>query len=106
MKKTRSNVYLHRIDAHKQCPYCSYKSPSGDKLNIHIDNHHPETAEKKFFCDKCSKGFIYKETHTRHIRYLCKFSDYIPPSRKAQSMSIKFKVQCEYCPEILNTEHR
>ena len=99
-------TYLHRIDTHKQCPYCSYKSPSGDKLNIHIDNHHPETAERQFFCDKCNKGFIYKETFTRHSRYLCKFSDYIAPSRKAQCMSIKFKVQCEYCPEILNTEHR
>ena len=59
--KLRAHKFAkHEVEKHKKCPHCDFKSPTKQKLNMHVDRHHPEHAEKQFFCEFCGKGFIYK----------------------------------------------
>ena len=48
----------------KCCPYCGKKIIQ--KLEAHIDSAHPESGEKKFKCDECSKGFIFESSYRNH----------------------------------------
>ena len=35
-------------------------------IQKHIDYIHPESGEKKFFCDHCDKGYIFEPTLYYH----------------------------------------
>ena len=88
----------HDIDKHKQCPCCNFKTPQKQKLCIHIDVHHPEYDEKKLFCDKCGKSFIYELSLKQHVNFRCKFSEYEQNERK--------KVfNCDHCHMTFTKKH-
>ena len=59
------------------CSHCDSKCKKFGGLKNHIDTTHPETGEKKFFCNVCNKGFIYKSTVALHraknscIKHMC-----------------------------------
>ena len=95
----------HDIDRHKKCPCCDFTALDKQKLHIHIDIHHPEYDEKKLFCDKCAKSFIYESSLKHHVNFKCKFSDYVTnvtkPKLKNQR---KTNVKCDHCSEILNNK--
>ena len=94
----------HDINKHKKCPCCDFKTPQKQKLYVHIDNNHPEYDEKKFFCEKCGRGFIYELTLTQHSKFTCKFSDYEERKRKKGKKKLaskKLNIKCDYCSEIL-----
>ena len=63
---------MHEPEKHKKCPCCEFTASRPVNWALHIDNHHPEHGEKKFFCKKCQKGFIFKLSCTYHY---CKNSD-------------------------------
>ena len=56
----------HEKNGQKICPYCDYKIKEIQSLKYHIDTKHPEHAEKKFFCDVCKKGFMFKSIFSSH----------------------------------------
>jgi hypothetical protein len=88
----------HDIDKHKRCPCCNFKTPQKQKLHIHIDVHHPEYDEKKLFCDKCAKSFIYELSLKQHVNFRCKFSVYEQDQKK--------KVfNCEHCHMKFTKKH-
>ena len=64
----------HDTDKHKKCPCCDFTSMKTQQLYIHIDNHHPEHADKKFVCDKCGENFIYESSLKHHENSRCKLS--------------------------------
>ena len=67
-KKLQIHKYnKHAVERHKNCPYCKFKSPSTQKIHQHIDRNHPETGKKELFCEKCGKGFIFKESLKDHL---------------------------------------
>ena len=70
----------HQFGKKKCCPYCDHKSAGGwPDLKYHIDYHHPKNGDKKYFCDTCNEGFIYKESvklhknskHQKHVCHIC-----------------------------------
>ena len=71
-----SSLLEHKTEKHETCSYCDYKIKSQkDKacnwqsaLKYHIDSNHPEHGEKKFFCNVCPKGFIFKSVFSAHLR--------------------------------------
>ena len=70
--KLRKHRYeKHEPEKHKPCPYCEYKSPNADCINVHIDRLHPEHGEKTFYCDTCGKGFIFKTSFHEHKWFYC-----------------------------------
>ena len=78
------------------------------KLNMHVDRHHPEHADKQFFCEFCGKGFIYKATLNHHTTYDCKnftsakkvHKKIIEKQWKEKNKS-KVSIKCDYCEEVL-----
>ena len=98
----RHVLQKHDIKSHKNCPCCDFKTPQKQKLYVHIDNNHPEYDEKKFFCEKCGRGFIYELTLTQHSKFTCKFSDFQKSKNgKKKLISKKLNIKCDYCSEIL-----
>lgn len=93
----------HEIEKHKKCPYCNWRTPQSQKIPVHIDHHHPETGEKKFFCNKCDKGFIHKASHTNHTKFRCRFSEYVNTYTNP-NRDTKLGLHCDYCNDILNSD--
>ena len=122
----------HKNKARVKCPHCPKHLPGKDKVEIHIDRVHPETAEKKFGpCEFCGKTFIYEKTF-KHHKFECtkqgyrkKYMDnlrakgyfqgaygFYARKRKEEkarsnvpgpySGGKKYNVKCDYCPEIFN----
>ena len=56
----------HEKNGQKICPYCDYKIKEIQSLKYHIDTKHSVHAEKKFFCDICKKGFMFKSIFSSH----------------------------------------
>lgn len=54
---------------------------------------HPESDEKKFFCNHCPKSFIYKDTLKKHIDAIKEKAKYQP----------KVNINCDYCNETFET---
>ena len=98
----------HKIENHKKCPYCEYRSPRTQKLHIHIDMNHPETAVKNFLCEKCNMAFIYKESFSDH-KFNCIHGDYYKINRnknakKSYAKRIpRYTFKCDYCDELIET---
>ena len=75
---------------------------------MHVDRHHPEHADKQFFCEFCGKGFIYKATLNHHTTYDCKnftsakkvHKKIIEKQWKEKNKS-KVSIKCDYCEEVL-----
>ena len=75
---------------------------------MHVDRHHPEHADKQFFCEFCGKGFIYKETLNHQTTYDCKnFTSAKKVHKKKNEKQWKEKnkskvsIKCDYCEEVL-----
>ena len=71
--KIRLNKHIrvkHNVENHKQCPHCEYRTPYNQKLYIHIDGKHPDHGEKTFFCDHCSKSYIFEASLKKHLENL------------------------------------
>ena len=49
------------------CLHCDKKCKQFIGLKYHIDIKHPESSEKKFFCNQCNKGFIYNSSVGFHM---------------------------------------
>ena len=49
------------------CSHCDKKCKQFIGLKYHIDIKHPESSEKKFFCNQCNKGFIYNSSVGFHM---------------------------------------
>ena len=63
---------LHKLDQHKQCPYCDYHTYQKHRIEIHIDSRHPEHDKKNFSCHHCTRRFIYEnslKTHLNNLKY-------------------------------------
>ena len=56
----------HDTEKHHQCPYCEFHHHVIGSIHIHIDSKHPEHDKKQFFCDHCSRSFIFKISLTKH----------------------------------------
>ena len=56
----------HETEKHHQCPYCEFHHHVIGCLHIHIDSKHPEHDKKQFFCDHCSRSFIFKISLKKH----------------------------------------
>ena len=57
----------HAIDKHEKCPHCTYHSSELKRIHIHIDSKHPDHDQKKFFCDHCSRSFIFEASLKKHL---------------------------------------
>ena len=66
----------HIVDKHESngqiiCSYCDYRTKPSEyglgTLIYHIDTKHPEHGEKKFFCNICTKSFIFKSNFSSHL---------------------------------------
>ena len=71
-KLKRHRYIKHEYEKHKVCPHCEFKSPYQKTMCNHIDAKHPEHGEKKFFCEYCGKGFIFKATLLDHPVQYCR----------------------------------
>ena len=49
------------------CPHCQKSFRDKNCLEVHLDNNHPGTNEKKFFCQECGSGFMYQYSLTSHL---------------------------------------
>ena len=56
----------HQKGKMKCCPYCDFKRATLDKIRYHIDKKHPNHGDKKYFCDICTKGFIFEASCKSH----------------------------------------
>ena len=92
----------HEPDKQKKCDYCEYKTLHRQKLRWHIDSRHPQHGEKKYTCEACGRGFIFKETYLQHVKYLCKMCNYTKRKRKphhGRGLSAK----CDHCDTVLGS---
>ena len=71
-KKTlRQHIRIkHAIDRHEKCPHCDYHTARLECMHVHIDSKHPDHDRKKFFCDHCSKSFIFEASLKKHLENL------------------------------------
>ena len=90
----KKNLKPDRFD--KQCPYCDYKTNLTSRWCIHIDTKHPEHDDKKHFCEKCNKGYIFQISMTTHARMQCQFSTWKKAYYGAKSV-------CELCGLSITT---
>ena len=49
------------------CSHCDKKCKQFIGLKYHIDIKHPESSEKKFFCNQCNKGFMFNSSVGFHM---------------------------------------
>ena len=68
LKSKRYREKLSLTSTVRVCPQpnCDFSTKSLQNYNYHIDTRHPETVEKKFFCDQCNKGFASESTIKMH----------------------------------------
>ena len=67
-KKLQQHIRLkHDIDKHEKCPHCDYHSADKKHMHVHIDSKHPEHDKKTFFCDHCSRSFIFEDSLKKHL---------------------------------------
>ena len=59
----------------KCCPHCDHKVKKLGNLKRHIESKHTDHAEKKYFCEKCNEGHIFK--HSLNVHYYIKHSDFV-----------------------------
>ena len=84
MKSKRYREKLSLTSTVRVCPQpnCDFSTKSLQNYNYHIDTRHPETVEKKFFCDQCNKGFASDSTlkmhkSRNHQNRKCPYCDYV-----------------------------
>ena len=68
--KIRLNQHIrfkHAVEKHKRCPHCDYHTPKLLNFHVHIDSKHPEHGTKQFFCDHCSRSFIFEASLKKHL---------------------------------------
>ena len=53
----------------KKCPYCERYFGKKDSLENHLDNVHPGTSEVQHICQECGKGFMFRNSLTRHFHF-------------------------------------
>ena len=58
----------HVFDKHHKCPHCEYHSVDLKHVHVHIDSKHPEHGEKTFFCNHCSRSFIFESSLKKHLQ--------------------------------------
>ena len=71
--KSKLNNHIrirHEVEKYKKCPYCEYSTPSLQKIQVHIDGKHPEHDKKQYFCDHCSRGYIFENSLKKHLENL------------------------------------
>ena len=95
----------HKNGKFKICSHCDFKEDKNwSRLCIHIDKKHPDSAEKKNFCDVCGKGFIYnhslnyhKKTHEEKPKHVCNLcgDEYVSMQGFKDHMFIKHGVPQE-----------
>ena len=56
----------NETEKHHQRPYCEFHHHIIGSIHIHIDSKHPEHDKKQFFCDHCSRSFIFKISLKKH----------------------------------------
>jgi len=66
IKLNRHIGYKHIVERHKKCPHCDYHTPKLHLFHVHIDGKHPEHGKKQFFCDHCTKSFIFEASLKKH----------------------------------------
>ena len=56
----------HSTKYQNKCPYCDYQSAKLHCVHVHIDSKHPNHEKKTFFCDHCSRSFIFHASLKKH----------------------------------------
>jgi KRAB domain-containing zinc finger protein len=104
-KMTKHMTQKHDLDKHKKCPHCEFSNPTNQKLQIHIDNNHSEIAgEKKHFCEKCTRGFIFVTSLKDHHFKCLKAVAYIKEKQgSTKNLRPAYKIKCDFCDEMLNS---
>jgi hypothetical protein len=100
----------HQNGKNKCCPHCDFKRVRLDKLKFHIDKKHPEHGHKKFNCDICKKGFIFKSSCRVHNllshqkKFLCEICNCVKTDKKSLEIHMakmhkerKERNKCEIC---------
>ena len=72
---TKKKIQRHMREKHitkyqQKCPYCEFQSAQMNKMHIHIDSKHSHHDEKTFFCDHCSRSFIFLASLKKHLANL------------------------------------
>ena len=57
---------IHNVDKHNQCPHCDYRTPHKLRLHVHIDGKHPNHGKKNYFCDHCTRSYIFEASIKKH----------------------------------------
>ena len=60
----------HNPKSINKCPHCDYQTPKMPMMHVHIDSKHPNHDKKTFFCDHCSKSFIFNASLKKHLNNL------------------------------------
>ena len=68
---SKKQIGKHKREKHnpknqQKCPYCDYQSPKLNMVQVHIDSKHPNHEKKTFFCDHCSRSFIFAASLKKH----------------------------------------
>ena len=105
---------MHMSGKSKTCSKCDfeYEGKGWYRLQEHVDRKHPDSSEKKHFCDQCNQSFIYHVTLNRHklshsekIRHVCDFCgiEYLSKTNFDEHMFMKHNSKgatnlvCEVC---------
>ena len=48
------------------CAHCDHKPKQWQSLQRHLDHTHPESGQKKYFCDQCDAAYIFEPTLYYH----------------------------------------
>ncbi|XP_075982575.1 uncharacterized protein LOC142980878 isoform X2 [Anticarsia gemmatalis] len=98
----RHEKLVHADLAQLACPSCPATFLSQDELEMHHDEKHVSTKEKRFVCDVCNKRFHEKSTLQRHKENLhdksADFACIYCPSRDRS-------YPCKYCNKSFIKSH-
>ena len=101
--KTNTSFYLqrHKRRVHaknKECQYCGKLFGIQGNIEAHIENNHPGTSEKKYFCTECGESFMFQSTLTLHLWWHKKGKTTMIPKQLGDAN--KKTNECSICAKV------
>jgi KRAB domain-containing zinc finger protein len=113
--KMKTDLNRHKQRKHHKktlkCKFCDYCCRSKERLERHIDSKHQDVGGAlSYICSECGKGFIYKNSLTKHLRMdhekntpfnceHCTKSFVTESVLKWHKKSVHERVKCDMCNE-------
>ena len=99
----RRHMKTHGGAKRLPCPHCEKDFRDKSTLEVHLDHNHSVEEEKKFFCQQCGRGFMYRYSLTNHVHKHKQWAQkkLIKKIPEAKDLT---PTKCPHCDKVLRGE--